>query len=100
MNRKVYADNAATTAVSPEVLEAMLPYYKEIYGNPSSLYALGQEARKPLEEARATVAECLGAQPREIYFTSCGTESDNWAIKGAAHAMKRKGQDPYHHFRV
>ncbi len=92
MNRKVYADNAATTAVSPEVLEAMLPYYKEIYGNPSSLYALGQEARKPLEEARATVAECLGAQPREIYFTSCGTESDNWAIKGAAHAMKKKGK--------
>ena len=93
MNRKVYADNAATTAVSPQVLEAMLPFYKEVYGNPSSLYALGQEAKRPLEEARATVARCLGAEPREIYFTSCGTESDNWAIKGAARAMKRKGKN-------
>ena len=63
MNRKVYADNAATTAVSPQVLEAMLPFYKEVYGNPSSLYALGQEAKRPLEEARATVARCLGAEP-------------------------------------
>ena len=93
MNRKVYADNAATTAVSPQVLEAMLPFYKEVYGNPSSLYALGQEAKRPREEARATVARCLGAEPREIYFTSCGTESDNWAIKGAARAMKRKGKN-------
>ena len=93
MNRKVYADNAATTAVSPQVLEAMLPFYKEVYGNPSSLYALGQEAKRPLEEARATVARCLGAEPREIYFTSCGTESDNWASKGAARAMKRKGKN-------
>ena len=92
MNRKVYADNAATTAVSPEVLEAMLPFYKEVYGNPSSLYSLGQEAKAPLEEARETVARCLGAEAREIYFTSCGTESDNWAIKGAAHAMKKKGK--------
>ena len=62
MNRKVYADNAATTAVSPQVLEAMLPFYKEVYGNPSSLYALGQEAKRPLEEARATVARCLGGR--------------------------------------
>ena len=92
MNRKVYADNAATTAVSPQVLEAMLPFYKEVYGNPSSLYSLGQEAKAPLEEARETVARCLGAQAREIYFTICGTESDNWAIKGAAHAMKKKGK--------
>ena len=92
MSRKVYADNAATTAVAPQVLEAMLPFYKEAYGNPSSLYSLGQEAKKPLEEAREAVARCLGAQPREIYFTSCGTESDNWAIKGAAHAMKKRGK--------
>ncbi len=92
--RKVYADNAATTAVSPEVLGAMLPFYKEIYGNPSSLYALGQEAKAPLEEARATVAACLGAKPNEIYFTSCGTESDNWAIKGCARAQqKRSGKN-------
>ncbi len=93
MSRKVYADNAATTAVSKEVLESMLPFYQEVYGNPSSLYALGREARTALEEARATVAKCLGANPNEIYFTSCGTESDNWAIKGAAHAMKKKGKD-------
>ena len=92
--RKVYADNAATTAVSEEVLSAMLPFFKEVYGNPSSLYALGQEAKAPLEEARATVAECLGAKPNEIYFTSCGSESDNWAIKGAARAMRKKqGKD-------
>lgn len=88
--RKVYADNAATTAVSDQVLNAMLPFYKEIYGNPSSLYALGQEAKAPLEEARATVAACLGAKPNEIYFTSCGTESDNWAIKGCARAQRKK----------
>ena len=93
MSRTVYADNAATTAVSPQVLEAMLPYYKEVYGNPSSLYGVGQKAKAALEEARATVAACLAAEAGEIYFTSCGTESDNWAIKGAAHAMKRKGKD-------
>ena len=88
----IYADNAATTAVSPAVLEAMLPYYTECYGNPSSLYALGTAAKKPLEEARAKVAKCLGAEPNEIYFTSCGSESDNWAIKGAAHKMLKKGK--------
>ena len=88
--RKVYADNAATTAVSEEVLEAMLTFYKEVYGNPSSLYELGQQAKAPLEQARADVAACLGAKPNEIYFTSCGSESDNWAIKGAARAQRRK----------
>ena len=93
MDRTVYADNAATTAVSPQVLEAMLPYYTEVYGNPSSLYSVGQKAKAALEEARETVAACLGAEAVEIYFTSCGTESDNWAIKGAAHAMKKKGKD-------
>ena len=93
MDRKVYADNAATTAVSPEVLEVMLPFYKEVYGNPSSLYSLGQEAKAPLEEARVTVAKALGAKPNEIYFTSCGSESDNWAIKGAARAQLKKGKN-------
>ena len=92
MNRIVYADNAATTSVSTQVLEAMLPYYKEVYGNPSSLYAAGQKAKAALDQARADAAACLGADPDEIYFTSCGTESDNWAIKGAAHAMKKKGK--------
>ncbi len=90
MGRKVYADNAATTAVSPQVLEAMLPFYKEVYGNPSSLYGLGQEAKAKLEQARETVAKCLGAKPNEIFFTSCGTESDNWAIKGCAKARLKK----------
>lgn len=92
MGKRVYADNAATTAVSPEVLEAMLPFYREVYGNPSSLYTIGQEAKAPLEEARAKVARCLGAEPKEIYFTGCGTESDNWAIKGAARRLKTKGK--------
>lgn len=93
MGRTVYVDNAATTAVSQEVLEAMLPFYKDAYGNPSSLYSLGQKAKASLEEARAKVAKCLGANPNEIYFTSCGSESDNWAIKGAAHAQKKKGKN-------
>lgn len=93
MGKTVYADNAATTAVSPEVLEAMLPFYREAYGNPSSLYGLGQEAKTALEEARAAVAKCLGAAPGEIYFTGCGSESDNWAIKGVARAQKKKGKD-------
>ena len=86
MNGKkvIYADNAATTSVSPAVLDAMLPFYKEFYGNPSSLYSIGNAAKKPLEDARAAVAKCLGALPNEIYFTSGGSESDNWAIKGAA----------------
>lgn len=93
MDRKVYADNAATTAVSPEVLEVMLPFYKEVYGNPSSLYSLGQEAKAPLEAARETVARALGARPNEIYFTSCGSESDNWAIKGIARSQRKKGKN-------
>ena len=92
MERFVYADNAATTAVSPEVLEAMLPFYREVYGNPSSLYSIGQKAKSALEDARARVAKCLGAAANEIYFTGCGSESDNWAIKGAAHAMAKKGK--------
>lgn len=90
--RIVYADNAATTAVSPAVLDAMLPFYKEVYGNPSSLYTIGAAAKRPLEEAREKVAACLGAQPGEIFFTSCGSESDNWAIKGTAHRMKARGK--------
>ncbi len=93
MSRIVYADNAATTRVSEQVLESMLPFYREVYGNPSSLYTLGQQAKAPLEEAREKVAKCLGARPNEIYFTSCGTESDNWAIKGVARALKGKGKN-------
>lgn len=89
----IYADNAATTSVSPAVLDAMLPFYKEFYGNPSSLYSIGNAAKQPMEEARATVAKCLGALPTEIFFTSGGSESDNWAIKGAAHKLMKQGKN-------
>ena len=90
--RMIYADNAATTAVSAHVLEAMLPYYTEQYGNPSSLYAFGQTAHRAITKARAQVAAALGATEREIYFTSGGSEADNWAIKGAAALGKQKGK--------
>ena len=92
MKRLVYADNAATTPVSQTVLNAMLPYYTEKYGNPSSLYAVGREAKKALEEARENVANHLGALPNEIFFTSGGSEADNWAIKGVAHELAKKGK--------
>ena len=90
--RFVYADNAATTAVSPSVLRAMEPYYTTHYGNPSSLYSIGQAAKRSLEAARRDVAECLNADPNEIFFTSGGSEADNWAIKGAAHLLAQKGK--------
>lgn len=92
MKRFVYADNAATTPVSQTVLNAMQPYYTEKYGNPSSLYAVGREAKKALEEARENVANHLGALPNEIFFTSGGSEADNWAIKGVAHELAKKGK--------
>lgn len=91
-NRVIYADNAATTAVTEEVLGAMLPYFCEEYGNPSSIYKAGRDARKAVEEAREKVAKAIGATPREIYFTSCGSESDNWAVKGAAELMAEQGK--------
>ncbi len=90
--RFVYADNAATTAVSPSVLQAMEPFYTAHYGNPSSLYSIGQAAKRSLEAARRDVAECLNADPNEIFFTSGGSEADNWAIKGAAHLLAKKGK--------
>ena len=90
--RFIYADNAATTAVSDEVLQAMLPYFREGFGNASSIYKLGRDAQKAVETAREKVAKALGAEPREIYFTSCGSESDNWAIKGTAEIMAQKGK--------
>lgn len=91
MNR-IYMDNAATTRVTKEVLEAMLPYLGEVYGNPSSIHSFGREARKAVDAARAQVAAAIGAKPAEIYFTGCGTESDNWAIRGAAYARRAKGK--------
>ena len=90
--RFIYADNAATTAVSEEVLESMLPYFREGYGNASSIYKLGRDAQKAVETAREKVANAIGADPREIFFTSCGSESDNWAIKGTADLMAGKGK--------
>ena len=89
---KIYADNAATTKMSGVALEAMLPYMTEHYGTPSSLYTIGQEAKEGLEAARATVASCIGAQPREITFTSGGSEADNQAIRTAAVIGARKGK--------
>ena len=88
----VYADNAATTRVSKTALEAMLPYYTQVYGNPSSLHSFGQEAKEALENARERIAAVLGCQPREVYFTSGGTESDNMAIRSAAALGARKGK--------
>lgn len=90
-DRQVYLDHAATTAVKPEVLEAMLPYFTEKYGNASSIYTLGRESKKAIEEARDKVAAALHAQSREIFFTGSGTEADNWAIKGVAYANRQKG---------
>lgn len=92
MNR-IYADNAATTALSPEVLQDMMPYLTTVYGNPSSMYSIGSEAQKAVELARVGVAEAINALPREIFFTSGGSESDNWAIKGVARALKAKGKN-------
>jgi len=91
MGKLIYMDHAATTPVHPQVLEAMLPYFSQRFGNPSSVYALAQEARQAVENARATVAQVLGCSPREVLFTSGGTESDNAALKGAALAQKDQG---------
>ena len=88
----VYADNAATTKLSDVALQAMLPYFSEIYGNPSSLHSVGQEAKEHLEDARARMAKCLGCEAREIYFTSGGSEADNQAIISAAYHGARKGK--------
>ena len=88
----VYADNAATTAMSQTAIQAMLPYFDKVYGNPSSLHTAGQVAKEHLDEARATVAACLGCEPREIIFTSGGSEADNQAIVSAARLGQRKGK--------
>ena len=90
--RFIYADNAATTKVSKPVLDAMMPYFTEEYGNASSIYALGRSAKKALETARETVAKTIGAETNEIYFTSCGSESDNWAIRSVAERLAKKGK--------
>lgn len=88
----IYLDNAATTRMLPEVAEAMLPYFTEHYGNPSSIYSLADAGRRAVSEARGVIADTLGAQANEIYFTAGGSESDNWAVKGIAEAWAGKGK--------
>ena len=92
MSRFIYADHAGTTALSQTSLAAMTPYFTEQYGNPSSLYRFGQEAKADLERARADIAASIGAKPEEIFFTSGGTEADNWALKGVVELMALKGK--------
>ena len=89
---RVYADNAATTCMSKAAIDAMIPCFQEVYGNPSSLHSVGQQAKEVLEECRAKVAACIGCEPREIYFTSGGSEADNQAILSAARNGARKGK--------
>ena len=92
MKQLIYLDNAATTRTAPEVVEAMLPYFSEHYGNPSSIYSLGTESKKAVNGVGEIIAESLGAANNEIYFTAGGTESDNWAIKATAEAYAQKGK--------
>lgn len=92
MDKIIYLDNAATTKVDHEVLEAMLPYFEEVYGNASSIYRFAGQAKKAVDDAREVVADYLGAKPKEIYFTAGGSESDNWALKATAYAKKDKGR--------
>lgn len=88
----IYLDNAATTKTAPEVVEAMLPYFTENYGNPSTIYGLGSTAKKAVNQARRTIAEAIGAKQEEIYFTAGGSEADNWALKATAEAYSQKGK--------
>lgn len=91
MEKIIYLDNAATTKTAPEVVEAMIPYFSEHYGNPSSLYSVAAESKKGVENGRKQIADVIGAKQEEIYFTAGGTEADNWALKAAAEAYKNKG---------
>ena len=91
MKELIYMDNAATTQVSEEVLEGMIPYFREHYGNASSIYSIGQVSKKAITEAREKVAKALNADPKEIFFTGSGTEADNWALRSYAEANKEKG---------
>ena len=92
MNDFIYADNAATTRIADEVLEAMMPYFKENYGNASSVYKFGRDNHQAIEAARKTIAHLIGASPMEIFFTSCGSESDNWALKGTMRRLAAEGR--------
>ena len=92
MDKIIYVDNAATTPVSKPVLDKMLPYFGEFYGNPSSHYAIGFETKQAIDHAREQVAKAINCLPSEVFFTGCGTESDNWAIKGTAYKLAKKGK--------
>lgn len=92
MEKLIYLDNAATTKLKPAVLQEMMPYLEENYSNPSSIYSFAQKANAAVDDARKTIADILGAKTKEIYFTSGGSESDNWAIKGAAEMLQEKGK--------
>jgi cysteine desulfurase len=92
MQRSIYLDHASTTPTDPEVVEAMLPWFTERFGNPSTVYSLGLTSAQAVQEARESIAATIGAEAEEIYFTSGGTESDNWAILGAADAHQNKGR--------
>lgn len=89
--KNVYMDYSATTYVKPEVLEEMLPYFTEKFGNPSSFYGISRETKRAIDKAREQIAEALNCLPDEVYFTGGGSEADNWAIKGIASAHKNKG---------
>lgn len=92
MGKYIYLDNAATTKTAPEVVEAMLPYFSEFYGNPSSIYSLAGESKKAVSDAREIIADSLGAKAQDIYFTAGGSEADNWALKATAEAYAAKGR--------
>lgn len=92
MDKLIYLDNAATTAAHNEVIEAMMPYFGELYGNPSSVYSLGRQSKTAMEQARKIIADSLNAETEEIYFTAGGTEADNWALKATAEAYSTKGK--------
>ena len=91
MKKLIDLDNAATTRTAPEVVEAMVPYFSEYYGNPSSVYSLAGDSKKAITKSRETIAKALGAKSNEIYFTAGGSEADNWALKAAAEAYASKG---------
>ena len=90
--QSIYLDHAATTPLSPKAFEAMKPYFTEVFGNPNSQHVYGRDAQKAVNDSRQLIAKCIGAKPSEIYFTSCGTEADNWAVKGAALQYQNKGK--------
>ena len=96
MGKLIYLDNAATTKTAPEVVEAMLPYFTEHFGNPSSVYSVGSSNKEVITKQRETIARALGAKTEEIYFTAGGSESDNWALKATAEAYGSKGKAYYY----